>query len=73
MPNMPTGNPEDQDNGLPPPGSRWGSGAQSVLPYLTKTLQARPSSAPDTSREGRSRERDGHPVFREKSPPRSAA
>lgn len=37
--------PED-DNGLPPPGQRWGAGAQSVLPYLTKTLQAKPAEAP---------------------------
>jgi hypothetical protein len=38
--------PEEQDGGLPPPGSRWGAGAQSVLPYLTKTLQSKPSEAP---------------------------
>jgi hypothetical protein len=30
---------------LPPPGSRWGTGAQSVLPYLTKSLQAKPATA----------------------------
>jgi len=36
---------DEQDNELPPPGSRWGSGAQSVLPYLTKTLQAKPAAA----------------------------
>lgn len=35
---------DDPDSGLPPPGQRWGAGAQSVLPYLTKTLQARPAS-----------------------------
>ena len=35
----------DPDNDLPPPGHRWGSGAQSVLPYLTKSLQARPAAA----------------------------
>ena len=34
-----TSSHEESDNGLPPPGSRWGRGAQSVLPYLTKTLQ----------------------------------
>jgi len=28
---------------LPPPGQRWGAGAHSVLPYLTKTLQAKPA------------------------------
>jgi hypothetical protein len=36
---------DDHDSDLPPPGSRWGSGAQSVLPYLTKTLQAKPAAA----------------------------
>lgn len=35
---------DDPDSGLPPPGQRWGAGAQSVLPYLTKTLQAKPAS-----------------------------
>jgi len=30
---------------LPPPGSRWGTGAQSVLPYLTKSLLAKPAAA----------------------------
>ncbi|HEX2547864.1 MAG TPA: hypothetical protein VHL79_23475 [Ramlibacter sp.] len=60
---MPTPSNDDQDSGLPPPGSRWGSGAQSVLPYLTKSLQARPSSAPE-AREPR--QRDGHPVFQQR-------
>ena len=50
---MPISNQEDQDPTLPPPGSRWGAGAQSVLPYLTKTLQARPASAPEQGREAR--------------------
>ena len=46
---MPTSSsPDEPDPTLPPPGSRWGAGAQSVLPYLTKTLQARPASAPET-------------------------
>lgn len=63
---MATPGNEEQDPGLPPPGSRWGSGAQSVLPYLTKSLQAKPSSAPDT-RESRP-PRDGHPVFRDAPP-----
>lgn len=47
--------PEEQDGGLPPPGSRWGAGAQSVLPYLTKTLQSRPSEGPQAreTRDGR--------------------
>lgn len=43
---------EDQDPTLPPPGSRWGAGARSVLPYLTKSLQARPS-APEQPRESK--------------------
>jgi hypothetical protein len=52
------GTPEGE---LPPPGRRWGAGAQSVLPYLTRSLQARPSAA----QEGReSRPGDGHPVLR---------
>ena len=37
---------DDQDDGLPPAGSRWGAGARSVLPYLTKSLQSKPT-APD--------------------------
>mgnify|MGYP001627325175 CR=1 FL=1 len=57
---MSTPNTEEQD-GLPPPGSRWGSGAQSVLPYLTKSLQAKPSHAPE-AREPKPRE-GTHPVF----------
>lgn len=44
----------DPETDLPPPGSRWGTGAQSVLPYLTKTLQARP--APQSAAEPRDRE-----------------
>ena len=57
---MPTSNsPDDQDGGLPPPGSRWGSGAQSVLPYLQKSLQSKPI-APE--REPRPRA-EGNPVF----------
>jgi hypothetical protein len=52
---------DEQDGGLPPPGSRWGSGAQSVLPYLTKTLQSRPSETSERPeardrREARTRE-----------------
>ncbi|HEY0824803.1 MAG TPA: hypothetical protein VGD76_13530 [Ramlibacter sp.] len=39
---------DDQDDGLPPAGSRWGAGARSVLPYLTKSLQSKPASAPDS-------------------------
>jgi hypothetical protein len=37
----------EQDGELPPPGSRWGSGAGSVLPYLTKSLQAKPAAGSD--------------------------
>lgn len=42
---MPTSHPEDPESELPPPGTRWGAGAQSVLPYLARSLQARPSQA----------------------------
>ena len=51
---------EDSDRELPAPGTRWGSGAQSVLPYLTKSLQAKPSAAIEPRE---SRPRDGNPVF----------
>ena len=44
----------EPESDLPPPGSRWGSGAQSVLPYLTKSLQARPAAA--DAREQRARD-----------------
>lgn len=37
----------EQESELPPAGSRSGCGTQSVLPYLTRTLQARPASAPE--------------------------
>ena len=60
---------EDADD-LPPPGSRWGAGAQSVLPYLTKSLQAKPFAAPD-AREAR--QRDSHAVFGNWPPPSSTA
>ena len=50
---MPIDSPEDADPTLPPPGSRWGSGAQSVLPYLTKSLQAKPAAAPEQARDGK--------------------
>jgi hypothetical protein len=55
----PTPQPGDADGGLPPPGRRWGAGAQSVLPYLTKSLQAKPASPAD----GEPRRREGNPVF----------
>lgn len=52
--------PDDQDPTLPPPGRRWGAGAQSVLPFLTKTLQAKPASAPEPREaQGTRREREG--------------
>jgi hypothetical protein len=54
---MPIASQEEHDPTLPPPGSRWGSGAQSVLPYLTKSLQARPAAAPEPPREGKVPER----------------
>ena len=38
---------DDHEGELPEPGKRWGSGAQSVLPYLTKSLQAKPASSVD--------------------------
>lgn len=58
---MQTTNLEDGEGELPPPGQRWGAGAQSVLPYLTKSLQARPSAALEPREP---RPRDGNPVFR---------
>lgn len=59
---MPTGSAGyDQDGELPPPGSRWGSGAGSVLPYLTRSLQAKPASTQDT-REARTREDHQQPA-----------
>ena len=51
----------DPEGDLPPAGRRWGAGARSVLPYLTKSLQARPSAAYE-SREARPAE--GHPALR---------
>ena len=60
--------PDDQDAGLPPPGTRWGSGAQSVLPYLTKSLQSKPAGAAPEPREMRGRE--GPQVFTNWPPPR---
>jgi hypothetical protein len=54
---------------LPPPGRRWGAGAQSVLPYLTRTLQAKPSNAPEPREH---RPRDPHAVFTNWPPSRPA-
>jgi hypothetical protein len=41
----------DPEGELPPPGSRSGMGAQSVLPYLTRTLQAKPFAAVSDTRD----------------------
>ena len=57
---------DEVDTDLPAPGQRWGTGAQSVLPYLTKSLQARPSLAAETRE---LRPRDGHPVFADRPRP----
>ena len=43
--------PADPEGELPSPGNRSGSGAQSVLPYLTRTLQAKPSALATDPRE----------------------
>jgi hypothetical protein len=56
---MPSASREETDNDLPPPGSRSGAGAQSVLPYLTKSLQAKPAALPERE----SRAGAGNPVF----------
>jgi len=50
---------DEPDSSLPPPGSRSGTGAQSVLPYLTRSLQAKPAAVPE--REARAT--PGDPVF----------
>ena len=55
---------DEQDSELPPPGSRWGAGAQSVLPYLTKSLQAKPAAAAEA------REREPVPADTEPRPSR---
>jgi hypothetical protein len=67
-------NTNQEDDGLPPPGSRWGAGAQSVLPYLTKSLKAKPSSAPEQQAREQARDlrREGNPVFKEWPPSRAA-
>jgi hypothetical protein len=41
----------EPDGDLPPPGTRSGTGAQSVLPYLTRTLQAKPFAGVSDTRE----------------------
>lgn len=63
MPTNSTG--YEQDGELPPPGSRWGAGAGSVLPYLTKSLQAKPATGQDTrdpqAREAQQQAKREHP------------
>jgi hypothetical protein len=54
-----------EDVDLPPPGSRWGTGARSVLPYLTKSLQAKPAANAE-ARETQAREA---PPARKEAPP----
>ena len=58
------GSLEEQEGGAAAPGTRWGAGAQSVLPFLTKSLQAKPSALLE-SREVRA---DGNPLFADSSP-----
>jgi hypothetical protein len=58
----------EQDTDLPAPGHRWGTGARSVLPYLTKSLQAKPAASTD-ARDGRLREAE--PVRRDDAPSRA--
>jgi hypothetical protein len=43
MPANPEGN--EQESGLPPPGTRSGAGAQTLLPYLAKSMQAKPAAS----------------------------
>lgn len=43
----------DPESDLPPPGSRWGTGAHSVLPYLARSLQARPAATAAEARDAR--------------------
>jgi hypothetical protein len=44
---MPSPEVTEPEAELPPPGSRWGSGAHSVLLYLARSLQARPLTGAD--------------------------
>ena len=60
----------EPESELPPPGNRWGAGAQSVLPYLTTSLQSKPASAPEHARDARPREQPEGPSF---SPERRSA
>jgi hypothetical protein len=49
---QPHGNSSDEHDELPPAGRRWGRGAGSVLPYLTKSLQAKPLENPEARGNG---------------------
>lgn len=53
------------DPDIPPPGSRSGEGSNSVLPYLQRTLAAKPKLKPtdfiDTVPEPRVVDGDSHP------------
>jgi hypothetical protein len=44
------------DPKLPPPGQRSGHGSESVLPYLTRTLAAKPLARPEIAPERLQRE-----------------
>jgi len=60
---------DDTDGELPLPGNRWGSGAQSVLPYLTKSLLAKPA-VPVDARDATQPPGSGrNPVFSNWPPP----
>lgn len=63
---MPTSPPEDPESELPPPGMRWGAGAHSVLPYLARSLQSRPSQPSERGREHEPPSAQG--VFTQKPP-----
>lgn len=56
------------DDDLPSAGRRWGTGAASVLPYLTKSLRAKPADHPQ-ARDARSQA--GNPVFADRPRKRS--
>lgn len=56
---MRASHPPEQRSRLLPEGRRWGFGANSVVPYLTATLHARPGGADDVAASIR------NPVFSE--------
>jgi hypothetical protein len=58
----PQNSTSDEQDDLPAPGERWGKGASSVLPYLTKSLRAKPAEQPDPAE---SRSKAAHPVLAE--------